>query len=505
MRRAFILGLAVLLTAVPAVGQTVVLDLDRTVSLATGASIPAQKYQSLYDASRFAYLSWEASRRPQFLLESTPVTFQRYMTQRYLSVEDVDVYRQQQYFYSQAGISATQVFEPLGGQFYASTQLGWLRTFGDGAQSQFMTVPFSVGYRQDLLLFNPLKWNKKIEPLKLTQAEKELSYSIETAGEAAVQKFFTLALAEDQFTMMEEYLASCDTLYAIAERRYRIASISKAELGILDLQRVNASTALSNARIARQRAMEDLAVYLGLEKGAEIELVIPSVPFSQVVNTDQAIRYARENNPNFIEYQVALEEARRDAERARVQKNLSMSLDVSLGLNQIANRFTAAYTNPLMQDLAVITLSVPLFDWGKRKHAWEAAVSRVDATERAAEENARDTELEVRLSVEEFNQRQALLATAEQALEIAEDVYTQTLQRFIKGQTDVYNLSMAQSYWQSARQNRIASLQNYWLSYYHLRRLTLYDYQRHQPIRYVNPLCSSHSLGEQPTMSVNTL
>ena len=485
MRRILILGFAALLAVFPAAGQAVVLDLDRTVSLATGASIPAQKYQSLYNAFHFAYLSWEASRKPQFLLESTPVTYQRYMTQRYLSVEDVDVYRQQRYFYSQAGILATQIFEPLGGQFYGATELGWLRTFGDGAQSQFMTVPIAVGYKQDLLFFNPLKWDKKIEPLKLTQAEKELSYGIETAGETAVQKFFTLALAQDQYTMAEEYLASCDTIYAIAERRYRIASISKAELGILDLERVNARTVFTNARIARQRAMEDLAVYLGMEKGAELELVIPSVPSGLVVNVDEAIGYARENNPKFIEYRIALEEARRDAEMARVQKNLNMSLDVSLGMNQIANRFTSAYANPLLQDMAVISLSVPLFDWGKRRHAWEAAVSRVDAAERAAEENARDTELEVQLGVEEFNERQALLETSQQALEIAEDVYTQTLQRFIKGQTDVYNLSMAQNYWQTARLNRIASLQNYWLSYYRLRRLTLYDYQHSRPIRYV--------------------
>ena len=485
IRRVLIVVLASLLAVAPAAAQAVVLDMDRTVSLATGASIQARKYQSMYDASRFEYLSWQASRKPQFLLESTPVMYERYMTQRYLSVEDVDVYRQQRYLFSQAGVSATQVFEPLGGWFYGSTQLGWLKTFGDGAQSQFMTVPLSVGYKQDLLFFNPLKWDRKIEPLKLTQAEKELSYRIETAGETAVQKFFTLALAQDQYRMAEEYLASCDTIYSIAERRFRIASISRAELSMLDLERVNAATALSNARIARQRAMEDMALYLGLEKGSEIELVIPSVPSGLMVDVDEAVGYARENNPNFIEYRIALEEARRDAEKARVQKNLNLSLDVSLGLNQIANRFTAAYANPLMQDMAGVSLSVPLFDWGKRKHAWEAAVSRVGAAERAAEENARDTELEVQLSVEEFNERQALLETAQHALEIAEDVYTQTLQRFIKGQADVYNLSMAQSYWQTARQNRIASLQNYWLSYYRLRRLTLYDYQRRQPIRYV--------------------
>ncbi|MBO4455419.1 MAG: TolC family protein [Bacteroidales bacterium] len=484
MRRLGIIVLASVLTAVPAAAQTVVLDLERTVSLATGGSLPALKYQSLYDASRYAFLSWEASRKPQFTLESTPLMFERYMTQRYLSQEDIDVYRQQQYLYSQAGISATQVFEPLGGEFYGSTQLGWLKTFGDESQAQFMTVPLAVGYRQDLLFFNPLKWDKKIEPLKLTQAEKELSYGIETASGTAVEKFFTLALAQDQYRMAEEYLASCDTIYAIAERRYRIASISKAELGILELERVNATTTLANARIARQRAVEDLATYLGMEKGSDIELIVPSVPYGLRVDAAEAVEHARENNPNFIEYQVALEEARRDAEKARIEKNLNLSLDVSVGMNQVSDRFSTAYARPLMQDMAVVSVSVPLLDWGKRKSAWQAAVSRVEATERAAMESARDTELDVRLTVNEFNERLAIIETARQALEIAEDVYTQTLQRFIKGQADVYNLSLAQSYWQSARQNSIASLQNYWLSYYNLRRLTLYDYQHRKPIRY---------------------
>ena len=62
------------------------------------------------------------------------------MTRRYLSAEDIDVYRQQRVFYSQAGISATQTMERWGGQFYGSTKLGYLRTFGDNNQTQFMTV-----------------------------------------------------------------------------------------------------------------------------------------------------------------------------------------------------------------------------------------------------------------------------------------------------------------------------------------------------------------------------
>ena len=272
MRRIVILLLGVAVTA--AAQHKVMLDLDRTVRLATDSSLAAQKYQSVYDASRYQYLSWQASRKPQFALESTPVMYERYMTQRYLSMEDIDVYRQQRMLYSQAGITATQTMERWGGHFYGSTQLGYLRTFGDQNQTQFMTVPITVGYKQELLFYNPLKWAKQIEPLKLQTAEKTLVYGTETASEEAVAKFFTLALAQDQLRMAEEYLASCDTIYAIAQRRFKIASISKAELSILELEKTNARTTLANARISRQRAAQDLATYLGMDRSTDIELVM---------------------------------------------------------------------------------------------------------------------------------------------------------------------------------------------------------------------------------------
>ena len=463
--------------------QRVVLDLDRTVRLATDSSLAAQKYQSIYDASRYQYLSWQASRKPQFSLESTPVQYQRYMTRRYLSAEDIDVYRQQRMLYSQAGITATQTVETWGGQFYGSTQLGYLRTFGDQNQTQFMTVPITIGYKQELLFYNPLKWAKQIEPLKLTLAEKSFVYGIETASQEAVSKFFTLALAQGQQRMAEEYLASCDTIYAIAQRRYKIASISKAELSILQLEKTNARTTLANARISRQRAAQQLATYLGMERTTDIELVIPTVMQNLHVDAAEALQYARENNPQYLSSHKAVAEARRDAERAKVEKNFSVSIDASVGLNQVADRFADAYRHLLSQDMATITLSVPLKDWGKRKNAYLAARSTVEAAERAEQETARDTELDVALTVADFNERQAIVEIAREALTIAEDAYAQTLQRFIKAQADAYSLSVAQSHWQTARQNQIASLQNYWLAYYHLRRITLYDYQRCQVIK----------------------
>jgi outer membrane protein TolC len=127
-----------------------------------------------------------------------------------------------------------------------------------------------------------------------------------------------------------------------------------------------------------------------------------------------------------------------------------------------------------------------LKDWGKRKNAYQAAKSLVEAAEQSALETARVTELDVLNSVNEFNERQAIVETSRQALTIAEDAYTTTMQRFIRAQANVNDLSLAQNHWQTARQNQISSLQNYWLAYYHLRSITLYDFQKHEVIRH-NP------------------
>ena len=112
-------------------------------------------------------------------------------------------------------------------------------------------------------------------------------------------------------------------------------------------------------------------------------------------------------------------------------------------------------------------------------------MSKVEAAESSEQEVARDTELDVMLTVNDFNEQQTIVEDSQEALDIAEDAYNQTLLRFIKAQASTTDLSLAQTNWLTAQQNKIASLQNYWITYYRLRRLTLYDYQQRQVIRYV--------------------
>ncbi len=471
-------------TAVCAQQRVVTLDLERAVQLATDSSATADRYRSVYQEARFTWLSWQASRKLQIELQTTPAQYDQYMVQRYLSDENRDIYRQRKTFYANAELNAEQIMEQWGGHFYAKTGLAYLGTFGDVTQDQFATIPVRVGYRQELLGFNPYRWNLQTEPMRLSVAQQTMNYSVEQTAEEAVNRFFLLASAQEQLKMAQENLASCDTIYAIASRRFRIASISKAELSILELQLTNARNTLDNARLERQQAEKSLAAWLGMEQGTQLLLSVPQLLPKVHVSADAAIEQAVQNNPHFLSAQLQELEARREAARLKRRKGINATVDASVGLNQVAERFANAYQSPLVQNQVMLSVVVPISDHGKKRNAWLAAEQKVETATRQRGEVRRDTELDITQTVAEVNERQAIAEHVRQALHIAEEAYSAMLQRFILGQANVNDLSLAQSHWQDARRNQVQALRNFWVSYYHLRTLTLYDYLKRQPVRH---------------------
>ena len=300
---------------------------------------------------------------------------------------------------------------------------------------------------------------------------------MESVSENAVSYFFALALAQAEYRLAMDNLASCDTLYSIGERRFKIASISQADLLTLSLDRVNAINTVENTKIALKRAMFTLASYLGMGKDTEIEVELPSVPIAKEISTDMAISFAKANNPTIIEYRQGILEAEREVSRTTIENRFNANLNVSVGYNQVSNQFVDAYKNPLRQDLVSLSISIPLVDWGIRKGKLNQAKSNLNVLEISANQEELEIEKDVIMTVSDFNIQQRLVKSAIEALDLAETAYELTKQRFILGKADINSLTLSFNRQQNANKNYISSLQTYWLSYYKLRKLTLYDFE----------------------------
>ncbi len=342
--------------------KRLVLDLNQTIALANDSSLESFRTQNMYLSGYWEYRTYRANRLPSLTMDLTPAQYNRDITKRYDSGQDLDVYRTQQSYYAYGGLSVRQNLDLTGGTFYLESNLAYMRNFGDNSATQFTSVPIRLGYSQSLVGYNPFKWDRKIEPLKYERVKKEFLYNVEKVSETATNYFFSLAMAQAEYKLAKENLASTDTLYRIGQQRHRIAAISQADLLTLKLDKVNAQNTLQNRASALKRAMFSLASFLNLDKNTQIELELPSRPSMMEIPVDEALRWGRSNNPQLLELKQNVLEAERNVDRTKKESRFNASVNASIGFNQVAENFGDVYHKPMQQDLVAVSVSIPLLD-----------------------------------------------------------------------------------------------------------------------------------------------
>ena len=462
--------------------QELRLTLDDAITIAADSSLSAIKAHSSYLSGYWEYRTFRANRLPSLTMNMTPAQYNRKIIQRYDSENDIDVFRTQESYYASGGLSVRQNVDLTGGTLYMESNLDYLRYFGATTYTQFTSVPVRIGYSQNLVGYNPFKWDKRIEPLKFEKRQKELSYNLERVSEEAISYFFALAQAQAEHELAVKNLATSDTLYNIGKDRHKIAAISKADLLTLELDVVNARNTLRNNEISLKRAMFQLASFLKLDKNMKLKLDLPERPKFAAISVDEALGQARNNNPQFIDLKQSILESQRTVDRTRKESNFNVSFNASVGFNQVSDEFYQVWRNLLQQDMVSVSVSIPLIDWGVRKGKYNMAKNNLNVVKTSATQSEQSLEEEVIMTVNDFNVQGGIIYSAEEAKGLAEQAYEDTRMRFIIGKSDINSLSLALNRKETAQKNYIAALRNYWLSYYKIRRLTLYDFERNQQI-----------------------
>jgi outer membrane protein TolC len=458
------------------------LSLSESIDMAVDSSLQAFLSKNQYMANYWAFRTFRAGRLPSLSLRTTPLQYHRDFTRRYDSGEDIDVYRRQQSLYSYGNLSLSQNIDLTGGTLFLDTELGYMRNFGDNAYSQFTSVPVRIGYSQSLFGFNSFKWDKKLEPLKYQKAKRQFLYSREEISETTIQHFFSLAMAQMEHDMAVKNVASSDTLYQIGRERQKIAAISQSDLLTLKLDALNARNELKNAEANLKRAMFGFVSFLNIDKGTPVRLKLPSRPEIIEISPDDALVYAQAHNPDFLAYKQELMEAEREVDRTKKSSSFDASFSASVGFNQVAANFGDVYRKPLQQDVISIGLTIPLLDWGVRKGRANMAINNLNVTKISIQQKKLNLEEDVIMTVNDFNVRQDLIRSAEEALELAIMAYNVTKERFIIGKADINSLTLSLNRQSSAQRNYISALQYYWLNYYKLRKLTLFDFKKQKTL-----------------------
>lgn len=462
--------------------QKIKLGLQDVIEIASQQSIDAFRNKNMYLASYWAYRFYKAERLPGISLSTDPFDFNRYYRKEYNFDTNQDEYRLREYINSDLAISATQNVGFTGGQLFLRSELGLVKNLNGDQNTSFTSTPLSIGFSQELNGYNELKWESKIEPLKYDKAQKEFMQDIEDLRIKSTNRFFQLITAQIQKGIAETNYANADTIYKIGQGRFQVGTVTQDELLKLELSHLNAEQALSMAQLEVKRAQSSLNSFLGLGTNTEIDCVVPSEIPELQINPDVALSQAILNNPEMINHQQRKLEQDQNVRRTKAQTGLNTSLFAMYGMSRSSDEFTDVYGQPDKSQRFNIGINVPIVDWGRAKGRVSMAESNREVAMATIKQERIDFEMDVLQSVMEFNLQGSQVKNSAKADTVAQLGYDVTFQRFLIGKIDVIKLNIASTDQETARISYLNRLREYWVAYFNLRSLTLFDFENNTPL-----------------------
>ncbi len=461
--------------APPALAAGVTLDAAVARALAQGPS--ARIARSALEAARSRDRAFQARLLPQLSLSGNLPNFNRAISP-IVQPDGTIRYVGQRLTTSSALLTASQPLPLTGGQLFVTSGLERTDVSGDrGTARLYQSSPVIVGIRQQLFRPNVLAWNAREQDLQLSIADRQYVESREDAAASVVTAFFDLYAAQMNLANAETNAAVNDSLFVLSKGRYEVGKIGENDLLQSELALLRARASVDEVRLVRDRARASLNLLLGAAPDAPVAVAAPTAAPLVAPDPELAVTEARRNASQTTSLELREVRAERGVREAKLNNGLGATVTASAGFNQTSNTgFDAAYRSLLDQQRVGVSVEVPLIQW----RAGRASVDAARADRQRVETETRlarlSQEQEARFAALQVAQAGRQLGLAAKADTVGEKRFEIAKNRYLIGKIGIGDLFIAQSEKDAARQASIQALRGYWLAYYRLRRLTLYDF-----------------------------
>tara|TARA_R110002096_G_scaffold74101_1_gene175590 strand:+ start:139828 stop:141294 length:1467 start_codon:yes stop_codon:yes gene_type:complete len=460
------------------------LDLNSVIQKAKKESPSYYRAQNQAENLYWNYKQFKANYLPQLSLSGTVPNYSNAIdrvpqndgTFQFLSSEQL---------FLNSRLNLEQNVALTGGTFSLSSTLSRQQIIRPNESTSFFAAPFNINYSQPMILYNGLKWERKIQPLLYKESQRSYVEDIERISSETTELYFNALTSKIDVQIAELNVNNNDTLFKISKGRYNLGKIAQNDLLQIELNLLNAQNSLSNSQLNYEINTQALKRFLGIDVRKEIDLSIPkNVEFFEV-DLGQAMEQAKQNRQAVLEFRRRRLEADQAVAQARGQSGYQLNMNANFGLSQQGSALDQTYnSDPSQQNLVTVGVSIPLVDWGRAKSRVRRAKANRDLIEVNVKQDEINFEQEIYLQVTRFNMQKNQLRIAAKADTVAQKRYNVAKQRYLTGKITITDLNLAQSEKDNARKSYLNSLRTYWISYYTLRRLTLYDFKKQEPITY---------------------
>jgi outer membrane protein len=454
--------------------------LEEVIRFARENSPEAMKTKTMKENKYWQWKTYKSQYKPQLVFDATLPSYQK----QNIAVRQGDgsiVYQGVHQSQSVAALSLEQNIGLTGGTLFLSSDISRFDDFNQNFSS-YNGSPFYLGLKQPLFAYNSLKWNNRVEPLKYEESLKEYVEGNEKIAYNSAIRYFNLLISQISYLIAFSNKANADTIYKIGTEKYTRGKISRNELLQLKFGDISAQKSMATANLSIKTSLLELTSYTGINETGNIVLALPDSIFRFNIDDSLALAKALENSKSSIEFKREILEARRDAEKARRESRLNANLSVSYGQTNVANYIHEIYENPQSLQTLNVGLSIPILDWGRAKATRKTAEANLKLVEYTVKQDEINFRQQVVTELESFRMLQDFIEYTASADQTAAERYEIAMLRYMAGDISLTEYNIALEEKDRAKQDYIVALRDYWLAYYSIRILTLYDFRNNEQL-----------------------
>ena len=491
MNKNLILSLPIFffLTFFTAYGQeTVSFTLQDIISRAKSQAPASLQAETRRENRYWRYRLYQSNYNPQLRLSGTVPSYR----QEFSNVQQPDgsiEFREVQQNLMDLELGLVQEIAATGGRISVNSSTNRFDNFiavPGTPQTRWSGVPLNVRLSQPIFAFNPLKWDRKIEPLIYEESRRGYVEEMEAISQRVSEMFFDFLVAQVSLDIATKNLKNSEEILKIERGRYNIGTTYEDKLLQVELQVLEAKQDLARARLQMETNSLRLKSYVGLNETLALILIPPAEIPAFSIDVEEAIDFAFQNRSDALNFERQRLQAESDVAQARGQR-FQMSFNASFGYNNAAFALNDIYVNPNTQALVSLGFQVPVLDWGRNKARMSMAKADQKLVNYTVDQEIINFEQEVFTKVKNFEMLRDQIEITELSDQVADKRYEISYRRYQNGNVTITDLGIAQQEKDQNRRAYIESLREFWTAYFEMRALTLYDFENMQLLYNAGP------------------
>lgn len=452
-----------------------ILSLEDVIKLVRNNSLSSKYIRSNQKANMWKFALARNKLKPTISLVGSIPGFSRQIGQ-VIQPDGALLFRDYTRSASFANINFQQPILATGGTIGVLTNLSRIDVFGSNRSLLWASTPFSVFINQPLFRVNELKSNWDQQKLIYNQSIKSQVESLEDITILAVESFFKVHLAQSQLKNARYNKNVNDTLSKITKDRFELGRISKSDWLQAELGRLNANNTVDLYYAQLLTSLRELQNLTGIKDSLITSAVKLDIPLNLNIDADSAVIQAKQNRSEFVSYELLQKQFEYKILSLKSSQKFTADLNVSFGYNQSSSNIKTAYSNLQSAQSVSVEFTIPIFTSGQNNASIEATISEFEANKYKIEYNKNRLDLDILNQISSVNQLKSSANIVSIADTIAQERFESLRDRYKIGKTSIFDLSVAQQEKDSAFLSYIITLRDFWISYYTLRRLTLFDF-----------------------------